>query len=155
MVLSFLSWLLIVNLRGQGRVIAMNHTRMSPGSAIAIVAAWITSTGRAPSRQECCKANGLPHAQTLQYVCGGLTRAIELAEAYLQVGSAALSAYACNARTVACLRCGRAIVWEGAHVRQCSLCRKAGSQDEVLYYEPPTRAWVHQQRYFDDELART
>lgn len=110
----------------------MNRTKMSPASAIQLLVIFIDLHGREPAREECRRMNGLPHYQTLQYVCGGLTQALQLARDYLTTGSAAfsgaslahLSATPCSVRMTTCLRCGRSIVWEGPHVRQCSSCRK-------------------------------
>ena len=105
---------------------------MSPISAVQLIATWIETHGRPPCRRDCREANGLPHAQTLQYVCSGLTQAVSLAYLYLALGSAmlssleaqALSACPCNVRMTTCLRCGRQIVWEGPQIRQCDRCRK-------------------------------
>lgn len=124
----------------------MNRTVMSPVSAILAVADWIQTHGRKPTRLECTKQSGLPHYQTLQYVCsGGATRALALAEAYLQHGEAALSgmrsarlngqlsACPCNVRLVSCLRCDRQITWQGAHVRLCTACRRHPPPDQTPY----------------------
>ena len=116
----------------------MNRTIMSQASAVQLIASWIETHERPPSRYECRQMNGLPHAQTLQYVCGGLTHAVSLAYLYLVVGSAMLSsaedhagsACVCSVRMTTCLRCDRQIVWEGPHVRQCEQCRKRVVEEE-------------------------
>ena len=116
----------------------MNRTVMSQASAVHLIAVWIQAHGHPPSRRDCREANGLPHAQTLQYVCSGLTQAVSLAHAYLALGSAALSsdeqgigsACPCSVRMTTCLRCGRQIVWQGPHVRQCERCRKTPLEAE-------------------------
>ena len=108
----------------------MNRTTMSSTSAVVLSARWIEVHGRAPLSHECTKDNGLPHRMTIQYVCGGLTQAVALAQAVLALGLSGVSACPCSVRTVACLRCGRQIVWEGPHVRQCTRCR-AQPVDEV------------------------
>jgi len=117
----------------------MNRTAMSPVSAVQSVVQWIQTHGQPPSRSECRASNGLPHYQTFQYACGGLTRAVSLALAYVEVGSAALSQYEaaqrelclCNVRTTACLRCGTSIPWEGPHIRQCNACRRRPADENA------------------------
>ena len=118
----------------------MNRTTISPASAVQLVAQWIALHDRPPTRRDCRQVNGLPHAQTLQYVCGGVTAAVALAYAYLaSAGSAALSgcegsalsACVCGVRMTACLRCSRQIVWEGPQVRLCAVCRREPA-DEIV-----------------------
>lgn len=133
----------------------MNRTTISPASAVHLVAQWIAAHDRPPTRRDCRQANGLPHAQTLQYVCGGITAAVALAYAYLASGtsgSAVLSgcegmtasACVCGVRMTSCLRCSRQIVWEGPQVRLCAACRRAPAENEivgVVYWSGMRQRW--------------
>ena len=142
--------------------IAMNRTTMSSTSAIQLVAQWIEVHGRRPLRDECRKENGLPHYITLFYVCGGVTKAVQLAQAYLAVSSTILSsvpstgngisACPCSTRMTTCLRCGRVIVWEGRHVRQCPSCRKRRGEEEgyvVMRWRGHESQWPWEEQMYD------
>ena len=115
---------------------------MAPTSAVFLLAMWIQDHGRDPCGRECTNGHGLPHRVTFQHLCGGLTRALVEAHHLLCATSGTLSAAA--VRTTTCLRCGRVIVWQGAHIRQCDACRKTRAEEPaaVVHWAGPRPAWT-------------
>jgi hypothetical protein len=96
---------------------------------VVLLARWIEAHGRTPTARECCNNNGLPHYTTLYKRFGSPAVAVSAATTP-GVVSAALAVWQITSQapdtppTRPCLRCGTPIPCEGAHVRQCTACRR-------------------------------